>query len=407
MEHMETYDILQPVQHTKKREITGGQGAALFSSDGSVYLDFNEICVTLGQNNRHFIERMTGRLQGLTSNKAGYGPDKEKLMAFLTDTTGHAFSAIHLTASGSEAAEWAVRMALKLTGKSEILSFWNSIHGRTYLSASMSGLPKRKTDYGPIAPGVVFAPYPDCAHCPFEKQCRPGEFFCLRFLEEKIRYESAGDIGAVIVEAYQGGGVILPPAGYLKALQDWTHAHGALFILDEIQSGMGRTGQLYRYPAEGLDPDMLLLGKSLGNGLHISALLTKNTPDPRYIHALTGGAGDDALACTAACAVFEELLENGLLEQIGQRGRQMAEALDALCRKYPTVTAVRHIGLAGAVELRDAETQRKVLDSLQARRLFVSPTGHNGFMLKPPFTVTARQMEEMAAILEEVLASLT
>lgn len=84
----------------------------------------------------------------------------------------------------------------------------------------------------------------------------------------------------------------------------------------------------------------------------------------------------------------------------------MAEALDSLSRKYPAVAAVRHIGLAAAVELRDAETQRKVLDGLKARRLFVSPTGHNGFMLKPPFTVTARQMDEMAAILEDVLSSL-
>lgn len=406
MEHMENYDILQPVQHTQKREITGGQGAALFDGDGNVYLDFNEICVTLGQNDRHFIERMTGRLQGLTSNKAGYGPDKEKLLRFLTDTTHHAFSAIHLTASGSEAAEWAVRMALKLTGKSEILSFWNSIHGRTYLSASMSGLPKRKTDYGPIAPGLVFAPYPDCAHCPFEKQCPKGEFFCLRFLEDKIRYESANDIGAVIVEAYQGAGVILPPPGYLRALQDWAHARGALFILDEIQSGMGRTGQLYRYPAEDLDPDMLLLGKSLGNGLHISAILAKEAPDPRYIHALTGGAGDDALACTAACAVFEELLEHGLLAQIDENGRRMAAHLDDLCRKYPAVRAVRHIGLAATVELRDAETQKKLLPLLQQRRLFVSPAPHNGFMLKPPFTVTPDQIDQMAAILDEALAAL-
>lgn len=399
---MEKYDILQPVTHTKKLNLVSGNGAQLTDSEGKTYLDFNEICVVLGQNNKHFITRMTKCLNGVTSAKSGYSSDKEKLYSFLMETTGYKYKAIHLTSSGSETTEWAVKTALKITGKTEILSFWNSIHGRTHLSASMSGLPKRKTNYGPIAPGIVFSSYPDCPHCPFEKDCGSCGFFCLRFLDNKVAYESANDIGAVIVEPYQGGGVIIPPKGWLKALQDWAHNRGALFILDEIQSGMGRTGSLYCYQDEGLDPDMLLLGKGLGNGLHISALLTKTVPEEKYIHALTGGAGDDALACCAACAVFENLLEQGLLEHISNMAALMEKKLISLAEKYPeAIKDIRCMGLACAVELNCRESFNKLMPLLKNSGLLVSPSANSSFMLKPPYTVTAGQIEEMSSILDK------
>ncbi|MEA4919847.1 MAG: aspartate aminotransferase family protein [Clostridiaceae bacterium] len=404
---MENYDILQPVTHTKKLNLVSGSGAQLKDIEGKTYLDFNEICVVLGQNNEHFINRVTTGLHGVTSGKSGYSPDKEKLYSFLMETTGHKYNAIHLTSSGSETTEWAVKTALKMTGKTEVLSFWNSIHGRTHLSASMSGLPKRKTHYGPIAPGIVFSPYPDCSHCPFEKECGSCGFFCLRFLDNKVAYESANDIGAVIVEPYQGGGVIIPPKGWLKALEAWAHKRGALFILDEIQSGMGRTGSLYRYQDEGLDPDMLLLGKGLGNGFHISALLTKDVPEEKYIHALTGGAGDDPLACCAACAVFENLLEKGLLEHIKNMSSLMEGKLRSIAEKYPAlIRDIRCMGLACAVELSDREGFNKLMPLLRESGLLVSPSANNSFMLKPPYTVTADQIEEMSTILQRSISLL-
>lgn len=400
------YDMLQPVLHTQKLELTHGDRASLYDKEGNRWLDFNQICTTLGQNNLHFIKRMTEALNGMTSNKAGLSPAKEKLQHYLMETTDHRFSHIHLTASGSEATEWAVRTALKQTGKTEILSFWNSIHGRTYLSASMSGMVQRKTDYGPIAPGVMLAAYPDCSHCPYEKNCADCNFLCLRFLDQKVRFESANDVGAVIVEAYQGSGVIPPPKGWLKALQDWAHARGALFILDEVQSGMGRTGRMFRFQEEGLDPDMLLIGKSIVNGLHMGVILSKDIPEAKYLKALTGGAGDDTLACSAACAVFEELLENGLLEHIDCMGRRMAEKLQALAEKHAAVKEVRCMGLAAAIELHTHEQQQAILPLLKADRLFVAPSVNNCFMLKPPYTVSEEEIDRMIDIIDRALSKL-
>ena len=163
-------DLLEPVFHPRQHDFVKGEGAWLFDRAGNRYLDLNEMCVFLGQGNRRFIDKVTEALNGVTNGRSSAVRYKEQLTDYLMESTNHIFKAVHYTASGSETTEWAVRLAQKITGRTEVVSFWNSIHGRTLLSASMSGLPKRKEHYGPIAPGIVFNPYPNCQHCPFEKK---------------------------------------------------------------------------------------------------------------------------------------------------------------------------------------------------------------------------------------------
>ena len=399
---MHQYDLLYPIQPSQKRNIVSAQGAALTDAAGNEYLDFNEISIVLGQDNKHFAQQLKQALDGVTSSKTGCSEHKERLYSYLMNTTRGDFKGIHLTSSGSETAEWAVKLAQRITGRSEVLSFWNSIHGRTHLSASMSGLSKRKTGYGPLAPGTVFGIYPDCQHCPLDKDCASCGFACLKLLDRKLAMESAQDIAAVIIEPYQGAGVICPPAGYLKALETWAHARGMLFIVDEVQSGMGRTGDMYVYQREGLCPDMLLLGKGLGNGLHISALLVKEVPPAEHLHALTGGSSDNTLACAAACAVFEELLTGGLLEHISTVGNYLELQLEALA-KSPHIANVRAQGLASAIEFASAAICKRVLEALQTNRVFVAPYGSHAIMLKPPYTVTEEQLGRVLGIIESGL----
>lgn len=390
---MNQYDLLAPLSHGPSPAFVSGQGAALKDAEGNEYLDFNEICVTLGQGDRYFTDQMKQALEGVTCGKSHLYRDR--LYDALMETTRGDFAAVHLTASGSEAAEWAVKLAQKTKGRSEVLSFWNSIHGRTHLSASMSGLSKRKTGYGPLAPGTVFGIYPDCGHCPLEHEPGSCSFACLRLLDRKVAMESAQDLAAVLVEPCQGAGVILPPEGWLKELEEWAHSRGALFILDEIQSGMGRSGCLYQYQRLGLRPDMLLLGKSLGNGLHISALLVKERPGADCLPALTGGAGDNPLACAAACAVIQRL-QGGLLDQIGQMGDYLKARLEALQAQYPAVTEVRTLGLAAAMEFASPQVCAQVSRALAQARIFAAPYGDRALTFKPPFSVTAEQIDRLA-----------
>lgn len=399
---MNHYDLLAPLSHGPGPEFVSGQGAALRDAQGNEYLDFNEICVTLGQGDAYFTEKMKRALEGLTCGKSHVYRDQ--LYELLMETTHGDFSAVHLTASGSESAEWAVKLAQKTTGRSEVLSFWNSIHGRTHLSASMSGLSKRKTGYGPLSPGTVFGIYPDCGHCPLEHEPGSCSFACLRLLDRKVAMESAQDIAAVIVEPYQGAGVICPPDGWLKELEQWARRRGALFVLDEIQSGMGRSGCLYHYQRLGLQPDMLLLGKSLGNGLHISALLVKDRPSQSCLPALTGGSGDNPLACAAACAVIQRLQE-GLLDQISKTGDHLRRRLEQLQARYPAVTEIRTQGLAAAIELASPQVCAQVSQSLAQARVLTAPYGDRALMFKPPFSVTAEQIDRAVEAAAQGLSS--
>ena len=379
-----------------------GNGIQLYDSDGNKYYDLNEISNVLGQKNQHFTQRMTDKLNDLVGGKIADSPEKVKLYQYLSETTGNRYNYIHLTSSGSEASEWAVRMALKMTGRNEVLAFWNSIHGRTYLSASMSGMPRRKQGYAPSAPGVLYGIYPDCMHCPFEKSCENCDFFCLKFLEKKMKYESSQEIGAVIVEAYQGSGIIVPPKGWLKALQDWAHSHGALFILDEIQSGMGRTGKMYCFEEEGLDPDILLLGKALGNGFHIGAALFKQLPDSFYHPALIGGAGDTELAYAAGCAVFEELMEHGLLEHIANVSEYLKERLNVFKNQHEQIKHICCKGLAVSIEFHDQIIFEIVQKQMKESGLITGSAENNKIILRPPYVIKKEDIDEVMKILEKI-----
>ncbi|MBE6115161.1 MAG: aminotransferase class III-fold pyridoxal phosphate-dependent enzyme, partial [Erysipelotrichaceae bacterium] len=347
--------------------------------------------------------RISDKLNDLVGGKIANSPEKERFYHYLSVTTGNRYSYVHLTSSGSEASEWAVRMALKMTGRSEVLSFWNSIHGRTYLSASMSGMSRRKQGYAPSAPGVLYGTYPDCAHCPFEKKCDNCDFFCLKFLQQKMKYESSHEIGAVIVEAYQGAGIIVPPKGWLKALQDWTHQQEALFILDEIQSGMGRTGKMYCFEEEGLDPDILLLGKALGNGFHVGAALFKNVPDAFYQPALMGGAGDTELTYAAGCAVFEELLEHGLLEHIADVSAYLEEKLNQLKSNCTAIKEIYCKGLAASIEFYDEDFFESVILKVKENRLIVGMGENHKLVLRPPYVITKEEIDEVVSILQRIV----
>ena len=402
---MENSFLAKPITGTGTIPAVSGEGIRLYDADGNSYYDLNEISNVLGQKNAHFTKQMTEKLSHPVGGKIADSPEKTKFYHYLSETTGNRYPHVHLTSSGSEASEWAVRMALKITGRNEVLAFWNSIHGRTYLSASLSGMPRRKQGYAPAAPGVLYGVYPDCIHCPFEKNCENCNFFCLKFLEQKMKYESSQEIGAVIVEAYQGAGIIVPPKGWLKALQDWAHDHGALFILDEIQSGMGRTRKMYCFQEEGLDPDILLLGKALGNGFHIGAALLKQVPENFYHPALMGGAGDTELAYAAGCAVFEELLEHGLLEHIANVSSYLEEQLKNLQLRYPQIRHICCKGLAASIEFQDAAVFESVLKQAKLRGLIIGSGEYNKLVFRPPYVITEDEINAIISVLEQILHS--
>lgn len=397
------HDLLAPL-HAPGPEFVKGHGAEMFDAEGNRYLALSELSVCLGADNRRFTEAVC-QAATLPAQSGSANPYKARLYERLLEATNGDFESIHLTSSGSEAAEWAVKLARKLTSHSEVITFWNSIHGRTQLSASMSGLPKRKTGYGPLDPGVVVAPYPDCLHCPFHCRQQSCEFECLNFLSRQVTYGSAQEIAAVVIELCQGASHLMPPPGYLAALRQWTHEHGALLIFDEIQSGMGRTGTIFRYQAEGVTPDFLLIGKALGNGLHIAGFLTSCRPDKKDLYALSGGSGDAVLSCAAACAVFDELYEGGLLDNIRTVGAHLRAGLEGCVNRYAQAVQVRGQGLALALECVDELAATAVHKKLHDCGLLCGRMGA-ALVFKPPYSLTAEQADEIIKVLDSAFAAL-
>lgn len=396
------YDMLAPIHAASTLHFVRGEGASYFTEDGKEYVDLNEIRLVLGQNNREFNQAMVDALGDITTMR-GENRAKAELLHYLNETTRGHFAAVHLTSSGTESAENAVRLARKLTGRTEIISFWNSIHGRGILSGSMSGVPRRKAHHGPLAAGLVHFPYPNCAKCPLRKAWGSCDMGCLELAKDIYASASAQDAAAVVVELCQAAGVVLPPPGYMKALQNWAREQGMLFIVDEVQSGMGRTGEMYLYQKEGLEPDILLLGKALGNGQHISAMLVREVPEKEDLYIYAGGSGDDPVACRAACEVFRQL-ENGLLEHVRETGEMLVEGLKRLERS-PLVKVTRGVGLSGAVEFYDAAVCTNVGMEI-VQRGFLPGYGGTTLFCKPPYVVTREQIQAFLQAMEEILAGL-
>ena len=399
-ESIEEFDLLSPLSNGNSHRAIGGSGALLTMESGETTVDLNEMRVVLGQQNVAFNQAMANALGGFTAPKDGYSKEKQRLLQYLDDATKGRFSSAFLTSSGSEAVEWAVRLARKLTGKAEVFSFFESIHGRTYLAASMSGLPKRKVGYGPLAPGIVLLPYPNCARKPQSMSAEELGDACLQQANDIYRYGSSQSGAALVVELCKGFGAVRPPKGYLPKLQQWAKENGMLFIVDEIQTGMGRTGSMFLYEQEGLDPDMLLLGKALGNGLHIAALLVKDAPAKDDLVALSGGSGDDPLACAAACEVFRQL-EGGLLSHVKSAGDALCEGLNNLSH-YNCVRECRGVGLMAAVEFISADVCARVAAKVQAAGYLPGCTG-NVLFCKPPYVITLEQVQGFIKALSDAL----
>ncbi len=382
---------------------TDGQGAWLFTENGERYLELCDISVILGAKHPRFTEKMAGAMRGMLTAR-GESRARDRLAQLLMRHTNRDFACLHLTASGSEAVECAVKLALKRTGRSEVIGFWNSIHGRTKLASSISGTPRLRKEFGPASPGVVFGLYPECENCPINLREETCGFACIEFLERKIRHESSGDVGALIIEPYLGSRVVFPPPGYLKALQSWARARGIVFIMDEIQTGPGRSGSMFCYQREDIEPDMLLLGKGLGNGLHISALLLGERPPAEHTGPLAGGTGDSPLACAAAVAVLEAFEEENLLDRVRETGAYLEARLGDVQRATGAIAARRCLGLAAAVRFSDAETGERVARAMAMNRILTGGAGDGTLLLKPPLVLTPTDVDVFINVLSAELA---
>jgi len=325
------------------------------------------------------------------------------------------------TNSGAEAVENAVKIARHATGRPAVIAFDGGFHGRTLLTMTLTGKVKPyKYGFGPFAPETYRMPYAYCYRCPFGLKYPSCGVSCADYLETFFVGNVAPEqTAAVIVEPVQGeGGFVTPPPEYFPKLQAICRRHGIVFIDDEVQSGMGRTGKLFAIDHWGVAPDIVLLAKSLGGGLPLGAVTGRTElMDEPHVGGLGGTFSGNPVCCRAGLAVLEVLTEDGLLMRTEALGVKIRARLEELRNRFGIIGDVRGKGPMMAIELvRDRETKvpaseetKKLVQLCYERGLVLIPAGNFGNVIRTlmPLVITDKQFDRGFDILASCMETLS
>jgi 4-aminobutyrate aminotransferase/(S)-3-amino-2-methylpropionate transaminase len=318
--------------------------------------------------------------------------------------------------SGAEAVENSVKIARYATKRPAIIAFQNAFHGRTYMAMTLTSQVKPyKWGFGPFCPEVYRMPYAYCYRCPFGLKYPDCDLHCADYLEEFfIGHVAADSVAAIIVEPVQGeGGFIVPPQGYFKKLKAICEKHGILFIMDEIQSGMGRTGKLFASEHFDVIPDIILTGKSIAAGLPLAGVTGKaELMDAPHVGGLGGTYSGNPIACKAGLEVLN-LIQEGMLEQAVQLGDKVRSRLLELQKQYEIVGDVRGLGPMIGMELVKNRQNKEpagdeageLVKHCYEKGLIILRCGqhHNVIRILAPLVITDDQLDKGFAILRDSL----
>jgi 4-aminobutyrate aminotransferase len=318
--------------------------------------------------------------------------------------------------SGTEAIEAAIKLARYSTKRQGVIAFLGSFHGRTMGSlAATSSRAIQRRGFGPPLSGTYHAPYATCYRCPVGRQPATCQAECLDFLEDQILVHlvSPDEVAAVLVEAIQGeGGYVVPAPQFHQRLRELTRRHGILLVIDEVQSGMGRTGKMFGIEHFGVQPDVVAVAKGVASGLPLGVTTARAEVMtwPPGSHASTFGG--NPVAAAAALATID-LLRTSLMANAAEVGAHMMDLLRGLKEKHPIIGDVRGRGLMIGIELvRDrttkarATTERdRVVEACFSRGLLVLGAGPNAIRLSPPLVLTRAQARTAVEILDEAISA--
>jgi 4-aminobutyrate aminotransferase len=316
--------------------------------------------------------------------------------------------------SGSEAVEAAMRLARQTTGRQGIVVFHGSFHGRTLGAASLttSGT-KFRAGFGPLMAGVSVAPFPYAYHYGWDEQTATQ--FALRELDYLLATVSApADTAAFLVEPILGeGGYVPANAEFLNGLRERADRHGIVLILDEVQTGFGRTGQFWGHQHFGVTPDVLITAKGLASGFPLSAIAAgRELMEKAWPGSQGGTYGGNAVACAAAIATIEVIAEENLVENAAVQGKRLTDGLRAVAAKHPVIGDVRGLGLMLGNEFTNADgtpdtaTAGRVLKAAAERGLLLLSCGAYGNIVRmiPPLVVTNDQIDEALTLWTDAVA---
>jgi 4-aminobutyrate aminotransferase/(S)-3-amino-2-methylpropionate transaminase len=396
-----------------------GVDCTLIDEDGNEYIDFIAgIAVgSIGHCHPHYVEALKRQVERLTFGSFTT-ETRAKFLDLVASVTPEGLTRIQLFSGGAEAVEAALRLAHAATGKSEVLGFWGGFHGKTAGVLPLLGS-EFKHHLGPFTPGRYLSPYADCFRCPLKLRYPDCGIACADFVRDVIRYNTAGEIGAIIVEPMQGtAGNIIPPEGFLRAVQAIARENGAMLIADEMITGFGRTGAMWGCDHDGVVPDIMTVGKGMGGGFPLAGVISteKTTASKPWSNpsASSSSYGGNPLASAAGLAALEIILKQDLVGNAERVGKVMLGRLEELKEKYRCVGDVRGRGLMLGLELvRDRTTKEPLTKTVtQAlyqeclRRGLVAMTYAPSVRINPPLTIREDTALAGLAILDDALGAI-
>lgn len=398
----------EPVQMVK------GEGQYLFDSTGRKYLDFfaGVSVINAGHCHPEITERICRQVKTLqhVCNIYLTQPMLE-LAEKLAEITPGRLQKSFFCNSGTEANEGALLLAKIATGRSELLGLQDGLCGRTYLTMSLTGLRFWRTDSNP-AGGISFVPNAYCYRCPLNLSYPACDIACAEQVRQVIETSTSGEVAALIIEPIQGNaGIVTPPPEYFPRLKEILDEYGALLIVDEVQSGFGRTGKWFAIENWDVEPDIMTMAKALGNGVPIGVFTALPEIADRYTRPGASTLGGNPVSMTAGLATLEVIEKEGLVQNAAKLGVYLREKLMELKDKHPLIGDVRGIGLMQGAELVKNgkepafEEVDRILEIMKNNGIIIGKNGRlrNVLAFQPPLVINKDNVDEMISNLDKAL----
>lgn len=363
------------------------KGSYITGVDGKEYLDFTSgigVC-NLGHCHPQVEQAVVEQLKKFWHVSNLFPQSiQEKAAKLLVEASG--LDLVFFANSGAEANEAAIKLARKATGRSKVISFTNSFHGRTFGSMAATGQDKIKQGFGPMLETFTHVPFNDT---------------------KALLEEIGKDTATVVLEVVQGeGGIHVADVNFLANIQKACKETGALIIIDEIQTGVGRTGKPFAFQHFNLDPDIITVAKGLGSGFPIGAVIGKGNLQDTFGPGSHGSTfGGNPLAVSAAIATMELIFKETFLKEAATMGEYLFEQTTQKIGKLDGVKEVRGIGLMLGVEI--SANIAEVLSTLRSKGLIALPAGENVIRLLPPLNITKAEVDQAVDLLEKTLSYIT
>ena len=379
---------------TVKRQpvvIEKGLGTRVWDVNGKEYLDFTAgwAVTNIGHSHPAIVDAITKQAATLMQTSNAFYTIPQLHLAKLL-VTNSCYDKVFFGNSGAEAIEGAIKLARKYgkinrDGAYEIITAYNSFHGRTMSTLAATGQPHYQETFRPLTPGFIHVDFNDI---------------------DQIREATSDKIAAIMLEPIQGeGGVNVPDENYLYEVKKWCEAQGLLFIVDEVQTGIGRLGSLFGYQEYGIEPDVMALAKGLGGGVPIGAFMSKEncmSLEPGDHGSTFGG---NALTTAAAYASTKYIIDNNIPDNAKTMGNELMQSLNNLKSDFSCIEEIRGKGLLIAIQF-DGDIADKALELVRNEGVLSNMVKPNALRLMPPLTITKQEIEEGIERIRKALTKL-